>query len=69
MKQDKSKVKVSFEKWELKNLYEIIDFTEKKLTSEVPETKGVFVKHTAMLDAIQSIRPKIVKAFCKKNDK
>ena len=63
MKQDKSKVKVSFEKWELKNLYETIEFTEKKLTSEMPETKGLFVKHTVMLDAIQSIRPKIVKVF------
>lgn len=66
MKKDKSKVNIKLEKWVIKNLYEILDFTEKELTKNVPETRGIFVKWTAMLDAIPPIRQAIVEALKQK---
>lgn len=61
MKKDKSKIKISLEKWELKNLYEILNDYKKILENTV--LSNTKVKDDAELEAIDSILPKIIKVF------
>ena len=69
MKKDKSRIRISLEKWTLRNLYEILDFAENKMTKELPESASIFTKWTTMLDAIPTIRGAIVDALSPKPQK
>ena len=60
IKKDKSKINISLEKRTIKNLYEILDHTEKEIKNSIPPSEKMFVKWEAMLDAIPSIRQAIV---------
>lgn len=69
MKKDKSRIRISLEKWTLRNLYEILDFAENKMIKEFPVSANIFTKWTAMLDAIPTIRGSIVDALSPKPQK
>lgn len=60
IKKDKSKINISLEKWTIKNLYEILDHTEKEIKNCIPPSEKMYVKWEAMLDAIPCIRQAIV---------